>query len=566
LRTFVIFFLCNMSRLALASVLATAEAGTLAVTWKDCGAKHGKVTDLKPLSIETGSTVTVTGTGTVDEEVTAGHFTATVSALGTKITECSGDGTKDIVCSLPMGVGSVTLKALPFPLAKGTVTIPVEITTSPKIPASLANVDVHVAATEQNGEDAICLDVHAAAKVDYAKGFVRQPRNEAVPVGTITPEMRAAAPAKLDWTETAGAVSPVKDQIEHIGFMCAPDNVNIAVTPAAGWKKLQLVLERIRKFPGFRSTRKLAVSCYARPLWNWGCPIFSLAPSAMVHCCFKAILGTRCRWWCRGRFWCLNIDVNPHYNAILTSVQRLSWELEWSGFLHVNYTRMFAAISLEFVRYEPERGCLFRRLRNESDKRVLEAFGRRRALWTSEEKVPHILRLVMRARALSMTYHTRNDSEAINDVDIEASSQPAWRKFKDELSKEKQNYLEIFQCGAVSTPTRRMVSNGVCNLCHRHIYPSMRHFVVECPYFKQHRDALNHTFNITPSWWLSIPRVTSKSGWICYSAHPQRRRRSQLQVAVCSMGLRVMEQTQLELDGRKGPQHRQGQGPPVWIR
>jgi len=205
-----------MSRLAFASVVATAEAGTLAVTWKDCGAKHGKVTNLKPLTVETGSTVTVTGTGTLDEDVTKGHFTATVSALGTKITDCSGDGTKDIVCKLPMGVGSVTLKALPFPIKKGTVTIPVEVKTSSKIPTSLAHVDIHVAATDQHGEGAICLDVHTAAKMEeprqYAKGFVRQPRNEATPVATITPEMRAAAPAKLDWTDTSGAVSPVKDQ------------------------------------------------------------------------------------------------------------------------------------------------------------------------------------------------------------------------------------------------------------------------------------------------------------------------------------------------------------------
>jgi len=206
-----------MSRLALASVLATAEAGTLAVTWKDCGAKHGKVTDLKPLEVQTGTTATVTGTGTVDEDVTAGHFTATVSALGTKLKECSGDGKKDIVCELPMGVGKITLKALPFPLKKGTLQIPVEVKTSKAIPTQLANVDVHVAATDQNGESAICLDVHTAAKVDeeprqYAKGFVRQPRNEAVPVDTITPEMRASAPARIDWTETEGAVSPVKDQ------------------------------------------------------------------------------------------------------------------------------------------------------------------------------------------------------------------------------------------------------------------------------------------------------------------------------------------------------------------
>merc|ERR1712048_493774 len=45
----------------------------------------------------------------------------------------------------------------------------------------------------------------------YAKGFVRMPRNAAVPAAEITDEMRAAAPAKLDWT-TKGATSPVKDQ------------------------------------------------------------------------------------------------------------------------------------------------------------------------------------------------------------------------------------------------------------------------------------------------------------------------------------------------------------------
>jgi C1A family cysteine protease len=47
---------------------------------------------------------------------------------------------------------------------------------------------------------------------EYAKGFVRMPRNDVVPHATITDEMRAAAPAKLDWTETSGAVSAVKDQ------------------------------------------------------------------------------------------------------------------------------------------------------------------------------------------------------------------------------------------------------------------------------------------------------------------------------------------------------------------
>jgi cathepsin F len=55
--------------------------------------------------------------------------------------------------------------------------------------------------------------ISTAAKEEprkYAKGFVRQPRNAAVPVATITESMRAAAPGALDYTGTA--TSPVKDQ------------------------------------------------------------------------------------------------------------------------------------------------------------------------------------------------------------------------------------------------------------------------------------------------------------------------------------------------------------------
>jgi cathepsin L len=67
-----------------------------------------------------------------------------------------------------MGVGKITVKALSFPIAKGTVSIPVEVKTSALIPASLANVDVHIEATEQNGESVICLDVHTAKALESA--------------------------------------------------------------------------------------------------------------------------------------------------------------------------------------------------------------------------------------------------------------------------------------------------------------------------------------------------------------------------------------------------------------
>merc|ERR1712070_657146 len=143
-----------------------AEAGTLAVTGADCGAQHATVTDLQPTSIATGTTATLTGTGTVDEDVTSAHFTATVSAAGVKLTECDGDATEDIKCKLPLGAGTITVKAVPYPLSAGTVAIPVDVQTSSLIPASLAKVDVAIRATEQNGEDVICLDVHTSKQAE----------------------------------------------------------------------------------------------------------------------------------------------------------------------------------------------------------------------------------------------------------------------------------------------------------------------------------------------------------------------------------------------------------------
>merc|ERR1712048_60435 len=137
-----------------------AEAGTLAVTWSDCGAKHATVTDLQPTTIQTGTTETLTGTGTVDEDVTSAHFTAKVSAAGVQLASCEGDATTDIDCNLPLGAGTITVKAVSFPIAAGQTNIVTAVKTSSIIPASLAKVDVAIRATEQNGEDVICLDVH----------------------------------------------------------------------------------------------------------------------------------------------------------------------------------------------------------------------------------------------------------------------------------------------------------------------------------------------------------------------------------------------------------------------
>merc|ERR1711920_1020804 len=73
----------------------------------------------------------------------------------------------DITCKLPLGAGSIVVKKVSYPIAAGKVAIPVDVTTSSLIPASLAKVDVEIRATEQNGQDVICLNVHTAKQESF---------------------------------------------------------------------------------------------------------------------------------------------------------------------------------------------------------------------------------------------------------------------------------------------------------------------------------------------------------------------------------------------------------------
>jgi len=138
------------------------EGATLAVTWTDCGDAdtHTKLTDLQPTTIETGATTTLTGTGNMDIDVDGATFAAVVKAAGVKIASCSGDATQDVVCKLPLGVGSVTVKGEAFPIKAGLSSVFVDVKVSSLIPASLASVDTHTTAVSNAGEKIFCMDVH----------------------------------------------------------------------------------------------------------------------------------------------------------------------------------------------------------------------------------------------------------------------------------------------------------------------------------------------------------------------------------------------------------------------
>ena len=105
------------------------------------------------------------GAGTLDEQVSRGSFNAVIKAAGIQMASCSGDTSKDIVCNLPLGTSSITVKALPFPLAAGTISVNAVVSTSALIPASLAVTSSHVTAVSPTGDSLVCFDLATNAGV-----------------------------------------------------------------------------------------------------------------------------------------------------------------------------------------------------------------------------------------------------------------------------------------------------------------------------------------------------------------------------------------------------------------
>merc|ERR1712137_79324 len=96
-------------------------------------------------------------------------FDTTIKASGVQVASCNGDASKDVVCKLPLGVGSITLKAITFPLKAGTVKFNTEAQLSSLVPASLASTDIHIEGTADNGDKIVCLDLHTQKQATLAE-------------------------------------------------------------------------------------------------------------------------------------------------------------------------------------------------------------------------------------------------------------------------------------------------------------------------------------------------------------------------------------------------------------
>merc|ERR1712232_330719 len=137
--------------------------GTPKLTWNDCGdsSTHAKVTGLSPDTITMGQTTTVTGTGTLDEQVTGGSFAIAVKA-GPITQKYTGDVCVAKVFKMPLGLGSVKWDGMTCPVATGTTSVKMDIQLSAAIPASLAKAAIDATATTSTGDKLLCIHLTTA--------------------------------------------------------------------------------------------------------------------------------------------------------------------------------------------------------------------------------------------------------------------------------------------------------------------------------------------------------------------------------------------------------------------
>jgi hypothetical protein len=317
----------------------------------------------------------------------------------------------------------------------------------------------------------------------------------------------------------------------------------------------------LARVPGPFDVRVRLAHGFISPTYTWAVPLMAPAPEHHADLLRRALLRTSCTWWCKGRFWCQHVSTHPQMGAALLAFKHRSPPLPASSHLETGFQRHAKSLGLKWIRTEPN-GIQILATTLPEDQRILDA------ITTANEKCPgnfplggfavdddsglHCLRLIARYRLLMRANwkgnQRRNDTEQIQDVDLEASSAPPWKKLFKHLSSKDRFFLRVFRSGAISTPTRRYNCRNYAlgdesqTLCQHCGVPrcSARHLIVECPFFQVNRDAINDRLNLRSDWLTFLPRVTTKSGWITLAAHETLYHRSLLQVAVCQLAIDVL--------------------------
>merc|ERR1712048_154595 len=148
-----------------------SSSGTLAITFSDCGdaSTHGKCQDIEPKSLVLGQETDITGTGTVDEDVSGGNFEMKLNAAGIISEDWKGDICKPAsfdVKALGIKVGTVAWKGMACPIATGAASVPLSVTLSSALPAAISTSTLALTAKDTSGADLLCVNIDLKKQVE----------------------------------------------------------------------------------------------------------------------------------------------------------------------------------------------------------------------------------------------------------------------------------------------------------------------------------------------------------------------------------------------------------------
>jgi len=160
-----------MVKVIFATLASAVVASDLSLTWSDCGAKHAKTTDVSPTTLTLGTETAITGTGTVDEDITGGTYDMELKAGGGLIdSHFTGNNCEAKSFNLPLGLGKLDWDGIACPMKAGTAKIGFHVTLASSLPAALATSDITLNAGDQNAESVLCVQLHLAKTMESTAG------------------------------------------------------------------------------------------------------------------------------------------------------------------------------------------------------------------------------------------------------------------------------------------------------------------------------------------------------------------------------------------------------------
>ena len=187
-----------------------------------------------------------------------------------------------------------------------------------------------------------------------------------------------------------------------------------------------------------------AARLFFKPKWLWPAPLLEVAPRRLVHELRKALLNYTDRsWWCQARFWADRIDIHPVYGAAVNSaLAALRLGVPVSAIARTALSTHLRELGLCIASWD-QRGLFLSPLSEDLcfRKTLRPYFSHRRANKPATCAAPGGTLY----RCLQETKLTRYDSESINDVDVDASSQPYWATWRKRLDARQMLLLTIYR-------------------------------------------------------------------------------------------------------------------------